>query len=72
MDKNIFLHKMGTHEIFEEEEESDLKLRRYVIGCILWAIATLAKAFSAVLSEVRIGVFIVIIVIQNGILKINK
>ena len=55
---------MGAYEIFHEEEESDLKLRRYVIGCILWAIATLAKAFSVVLSEVNIGMsFFVIIVV---------
>ena len=49
---------MGVHEIFNEEEESDKKMRRYVIGCIVWTIATFAKAFSTVLSEVSIVLFI--------------
>ena len=43
---------MGVHELFHQEEENGSRLKKYVIGCILWTIATLMKAFGLVLSQV--------------------
>ena len=43
---------MEDYENMDEEEESSLKLKRYIIGCIIWTFVVLMKSFSVVLSQV--------------------